>query len=259
MLRPQKNGAFFLNHFFKKFVYHFMKRIFSMSFYVAFLYLLVACNKQTKTEAMPAIINTGTFKTYLALGDSYTIGQSVNESERFPAQAVSLLRKDTINFNAPEYIAVTGWTTRNLLNAIASTPPSKSTYDFVTLLIGVNNQYQGRSQTEYAAEFTELLNKAIEFAGNKPQRVAVLSIPDWGVTPFANGRDRNEIANQIDAFNAINKQITLNKAVRYIDITPSSRMAATDASLVAGDGLHPSGKEYQKWAVMLAGVIKAAL
>lgn len=236
-----------------------MKRLFFISFSFAALYLLIACNKQTKTEAMPAIINTGTFKTYLALGDSYTIGQSVNENERFPAQTVSLLKLDSINFNAPEYIAVTGWTTRNLLNAIAATPPSKSTYDFVTLLIGVNNQYQGRTQTEYAAEFTELLNKAIQFAGNRPGRVAVLSIPDWGVTPFANGRDRNEIAKQIDEFNAINKQITLGKAVKYIDITPSSRMAATDPSLVAGDGLHPSGKEYQKWAVLLAPVIKASL
>jgi lysophospholipase L1-like esterase len=236
-----------------------MKRLFFISFSFTALYLLIACNKQNKTTAMPVISNNSAYKTYLALGDSYTIGQSVNESERFPAQTVSLLKLDSINFNAPEYIAVTGWTTRNLLNAIAATPPSKSTYDFVTLLIGVNNQYQGRSQTEYAAEFTELLNKAIELAGNKPQRVAVLSIPDWGVTPFANGRDRNEIAKQIDAFNAINKQITLNKAVKYIDITPSSRMAATDASLVAGDGLHPSGKEYQKWSAMLAPVIKAAL
>jgi lysophospholipase L1-like esterase len=236
-----------------------MKRIFSIGFSFAVLYLLIACNKQNKTTVMPVISNNSAYKTYLALGDSYTIGQSVNESERFPAQTVSLLKLDSINFNAPEYIAVTGWTTRNLLNAIAATPPSKSTYDFVTLLIGVNNQYQGRSQTEYAAEFTELLNKAIQFAGNRPGRVAVLSIPDWGATPFANGRDRNEIAKQIDEFNAINKQITLDKAVKYIDITPSSRMAATDASLVAVDGLHPSGKEYQKWSAMLAPVIKAAL
>jgi lysophospholipase L1-like esterase len=236
-----------------------MKRIFTISFSFAALYLLIACNKQTKTTAMPVISNNNTYKTYLALGDSYTIGQSVNEGERFPAQIVSFLKQDSIYFNAPEYIAVTGWTTRNLLNAIAATPPSKLSYDFVTLLIGVNNQYQGLSQTEYTTEFTELLNKAIQFAGNRPGRVAVLSIPDWGVTPFANGRDKNEIAKQIDAFNAINKQITLDKAVKYINITPSSRMVATDPSLVAGDGLHPSGKEYQKWAVLLAPVIKASL
>ncbi len=236
-----------------------MKRVFFISCYITALYLLIACNKQSKKELMPVITNTPSFKTYLALGDSYTIGQSVNEQERFAAQAVSLLKKDSINFNAPEYIAVTGWTTRNLIDAINTTPPTKPVYDFVTLLIGVNNQYQGRSQTEYATAFTELLNKAIQFAGNRPGRVAVLSIPDWGVTPFANGRDRSEIAKQIDAFNAINKQITLDKAVKYIDITPSSRMAASDPSLVAGDGLHPSGKEYQKWAALLAPVIKAAL
>ena len=247
-----------MNRLFKYYVYHFMKNVFFISVYIAALYLLIACNKQSKTDLMPVNSSTPTYKTYLALGDSYTIGQSVNEQERFPAQAVSLLKKDSIYFNAPEYIAVTGWTTRNLINAINATPPTKPVYDFVTLLIGVNNQYQGRSQTEYTAEFTELLNKAILFAGNRPEKVAVLSIPDWGVTPFANGRDRNEIAKQIDAFNAINKQVTLSKAVKYIDITPSSRMAVTDASLVAGDGLHPSGKEYQKWAGLLAPVIKAS-
>ncbi len=236
-----------------------MQRILLISIVIGATYLLPACKKQTGQTATQPQVTSGNYKTYLALGDSYTIGQSVTAAERFPAQTVSLLRQDSINFNAPEYIAVTGWTTRNLLDRIAAAPPEKTVYDFVTLLIGVNNQYQGRSQQEYAAEFTQLLDKAIQYAGNRVKRVAVLSIPDWGVTPFANGNNRNLIAKQIDSFNIINKQISLARSVNYIDITGSTRMAATDPSLVAGDGLHPSGKEYSKWAALLAATIKAAL
>jgi len=236
-----------------------MQRIFLAISILAATYLLLACKKQPGAKPAPSQVTGGNYKTYLALGDSYTIGQSVTEAERFPAQTVSLLKQDSINFNAPEYIAVTGWTTRNLLNRLSTAPPEKTTYDFVTLLIGVNNQYQGRSQQEYAAEFTELLDKAIQLAGNRAKRVAVLSIPDWGVTPFADGNDRNLIARQIDSFNLINKQIALSRSVNYIDITGSTRMAATDPSLVAGDGLHPSGKEYSKWAALLTATIKASL
>jgi lysophospholipase L1-like esterase len=236
-----------------------MQRIILIILILAAAYVLLACKKQVDPIPGPPQVMNGNYKTCLALGDSYTIGQSVTETERFPAQTVSLLKKDSINFNAPEYIAVTGWTTRNLLNRLSTAPPEKTTYDFVTLLIGVNNQYQGRSQQEYAAEFTELLDKAIQFAGSRTKRVAVLSIPDWSVTPFANSSDRNLIAKQIDSFNVINKQIALARAVNYIDITASTRMAATDPSLVASDGLHPSGKEYSKWAALLATIIKTSL
>ncbi|MBP6025423.1 GDSL-type esterase/lipase family protein [Ferruginibacter sp.] len=236
-----------------------MRRILVITLSFAAVYLLLACKKQTVTAYVAPQISPVLYKNYLALGDSYTIGQSVTAAERFPAQTINILSKDSINFNVPECIAQTGWTTRNLISAVNTAPPSKTTYDFVTLLIGVNNQYQGRSQAEYTAEFTELLNTAIQYAGNRTKRVAVLSIPDWGVTPFANGRDRALIALQIDSFNVINKQIALAKGVNYIDITPSTRMAATDISLVATDGLHPSGKEYNKWAVLLAAVIKSAL
>lgn len=236
-----------------------MQRIFVITLSFAAAYLLLACKKQTVTAYVAPQIPSVLYKNYLALGDSYTIGQSVTAAERFPAQTINILSKDSLSFNAPEYIAQTGWTTRNLINAVNSFPPSKTTYDFVTLLIGVNNQYQGRSQSEYAAEFTELLNTAIQYAGNRTKRVAVLSIPDWGVTPFAAGRDRTLIALQIDSFNVINKQIALAKGVHYIDITASTRMAATDLSLVAVDGLHPSGKEYEKWAMLLAGIMKFVL
>lgn len=238
-----------------------MQRIFVITLSFAALYLLLACKKQITQDytSVPPPINAGIYKNYLALGDSYTIGQSVSLIERFPAQTINILLKDSINFNAPEYIAVTGWTTTNLINSINSVPPSKTTYDFVTLLIGVNNQYQGRNLAEYTSEFTQLLNSAIKYAGNRPKRVAVLSIPDWSVTPFASGSNRALIALQIDSFNVINKQIALAMAVNYINITPSTRMAATDPSLVAIDGLHPSGKEYEKWAILLATVMKSVL
>lgn len=243
-----------------------IKRLLCMRYFITsiavftMLYLLTACSKKSSVMIQPAPLPfSDSFKNYLALGDSYTIGQSVTEAERFPQQTIQLLKQNSLSFNSAEYIAVTGWTTGNLLHRLNSNPPSKNTYDIVTLLIGVNNQYQGRSQVEYANEFTSLLNLAIGYAGNRPQRVVVLSIPDWGVTPFASGMDRALIARQIDSFNSINRQIAAVKTVQYIDITASTRMAATDGSLIASDGLHPSGLEYNKWAVLLAQVIKAVL
>jgi lysophospholipase L1-like esterase len=132
-------------------------------------------------------------------------------------------------------------------------------YDIVTLLIGVNNQYQRQSQLQYATEFRSLLNKAIVYANNKPNRVFVLSIPDYSVTPFANGSNQMLISNQIDSFNTINQQITQLLGAHYLYITNSTRLAATDRTLIAIDGLHPSGKEYKKWADSLAPMIKSAL
>jgi lysophospholipase L1-like esterase len=197
--------------------------------------------------------------SYLALGDSYTIGQSVNVADRYPNQTTALLLKDSIKFFPPEIIAQTGWTTTNLLNKINTSPPAKKTYDIVTLLIGVNNQYQGLSQQQYRTEFTSLLNRSIQYTNNNAKRVIVLSIPDYSVTPYASGSDKIKIASEIDAFNMINKEISLTAGVGYLDITPSTRMAATDPELVAYDGLHPSGKEYAKWASRLYFMIKEAL
>lgn len=236
-----------------------MRKLFFLPLFISVLQLVAGCTKQKNSGYSSIPVNDTLYKNYLALGDSYTIGQSVAANDRFPAQAISMVSNDSLRFSAPEYIAVTGWTTGNLLNAIGSTPPSRSAYDFVSLLIGVNNQYQGRSQAEYSAEFTSLLNLAIRYAGNRPSRVAVLSIPDWSVTPFAMGQDTALIRKQIDSFNVINKQITLAKGVRYIDITPSTRMALADPSLLAGDGLHPSAKEYTKWATLLAAFMKTVL
>ncbi len=197
-----------------------------------------------------------TSKSYLALGDSYTIGQSVAAAERFPNQTAALLRAQNIKLADPVIIATTGWTTRDLINALNNTPPP-NTYDVVSLLIGVNNQYQGRSLEEYKTEFSLLLNRAIQYAGNRPTHVFVLSIPDYSVTPFASGSNKAKIASEIDLFNAANKSISLQLGVNYLDITPISR--ESDPMLIAGDGLHPSGKQYKRWAELLAPLMKPAL
>ena len=206
--------------------------------------------------------NTGSTKPYyyLALGDSYTIGEMVAPPDNFPGQVYNILQNAGINLQASRIIAKTGWTTDELETGIINAnnaDPLRSSYDFVSLLIGVNNQYRGRSVDNYKPEFEELLKKAIRYAGNRPERVVVLSIPDWGVTPFANGRDRAQIAREIDAYNAANKEITLRYNVHYIDITPWTREAATDNSLLTSDGLHPSGKEYKRWAERIAAFFKS--
>lgn len=189
---------------------------------------------------------------YLALGDSYTIGEAVSDTGRFPVQLSNMLKKNNVMMNAPEIIAVTGWTTDELMSAVKKKETSLlPKYDLVSLLIGVNNQYRGRDAEEYRAQFKELLQKAILFAGGNKLRVFVVSIPDWGVTPFAEGRDRKKIAEEIDLYNKINKEETLKEGITYIDITPESRNAANDKSLVASDGLHPSEKMYKEWVDMI--------
>ncbi len=199
---------------------------------------------------------------YLALGDSYTIGQSVPATENFPNQVVSSMLNNAIAFKPARIIAKTGWITDELEAGIVAANaenPLRSSYDFVSLLIGVNNQYRGYSVDSYKPAFEELLKKAIRYAGDKPDRVIVLSIPDWGVTPFANGRDRAQIAREIDAYNAANKQIAQQYNVHYINITPWTREAATDNSLLANDGLHPSGKEYKRWVESISTFFRSKL
>jgi lysophospholipase L1-like esterase len=197
-------------------------------------------------------------KSYLALGDSYTIGQSVSQQERFPAQTVGLLRLQNVNIKDLQYIATTGWTTANLLNAIAAQNP-QGPFDAVTLLIGVNDQYQGVDTATYRQRFIQALTKAIELSGNRKSHVFVLSIPDYSVTPFVSAPDKPRVRQAVDWFNAINLQAAQQMNITYVDITPSSREGATNAALIAGDGLHPSGLEYKKWAGMLAPLIKQAL
>ncbi len=222
-----------------------------------------ACQKNNSPtmSSEPATPITNKY-SYLALGDSYTIGESVAAAENFPNQTVAILNNTSPNFQPARIIAKTGWTTVELetgIKAANANDPLLSSYDFVSLLIGVNNQYRGLSVENYKPEFEKLLNKAIHFASGKTDHVIVLSIPDWGVTPFAEGSDRKKIAMQIDAYNDANKMIAQEYKVHYIDITPGTREAANDRSLLAGDGLHPSGKAYKMWAEELAAFIKSRL
>ncbi|MGZ8536715.1 MAG: SGNH/GDSL hydrolase family protein [Flavisolibacter sp.] len=225
------------------------------SIIVSLFISLFSCNKKTSS---PTVITPANTKTYLALGDSYTIGQSVSPSERFPMQTVSILKQQGIVLADPFYIAQTGWTTANLQNAIASQNPSP-TYDIVSLLIGVNDQYQGLDTTAYAIRFTHLLEKSIQLAKGMKSNVFVLSIPDYSVTPFVSSGNKSRVRMEIDWFNTINKRITLAYGVSYTGITPSTREAETNPALLASDNLHPSGLEYKKWAEMLAPKIKAVL
>lgn len=223
-----------------------------------------ACTKQVVSQEQkygtPAPVNTPMPQsrsfTYLALGDSYTIGEAVPQEQSFPYQ----LNKRFGNTTSPEIIAVTGWTTGELKQGIAQRNLQKHDYDIVTLLIGVNNQYRGYSKDQYRTEFAELLTTAINYAGGNKAHVFVLSIPDWGATPFGkNSGDPSRIAADIDAFNAINRSETAKQGVDYIDITPASRRAAYDTGLVASDGLHPSGKMYELWVNQLVPIVEKAL
>ena len=194
--------------------------------------------------------------SFLALGDSYTIGESVPVYQSVPYQTVQLLRKKGMIVHAAEIVAKTGWTTDELMAGIDKTVFEKE-YDIVTLLIGVNNQYRGKPADAYAIEFETLLNKAIAFAAGKKKQVFVLSIPDWGATPFAEGRDRKKIAAEIDVFNSINKKITEARGITYISITEGTREVPSNPRLVAKDGLHPSGDDYARWAEKLSTAIMA--
>ena len=184
--------------------------------------------------------------SYLALGDSYTIGESVSEKERWPIQLVSALEPEGFTFEKVQIIARTGWTTDELMQGIASENPGEN-YDLVSLLIGVNNQYRGRSVDEFKVQFTSLLDLAIDFAGGNKDHVFVVSIPDWGVTPFAADRDGEKIATEIDLYNAAKKEICQQYGILYIPITDISREVQSDPDLVAADGLHPSGRMYGRW------------
>ncbi len=201
--------------------------------------------------------------SYLALGDSYTIGDQVPVADSFPYQTVQFLRKaiaqkENMDFivNAPEIIAKTGWTTDELTTAIGQTVFLPG-YDIVSLLIGVNNQYRGRSAEEFKAEFENLLQLAIKFARGIVKNVYVLSIPDWGITPFATALDSLKIAAEINSFNKECERVAASFKTHFINITDEQRKDGDVTAFLAPDGLHPSGKEYEKWAVKLSQMILA--
>lgn len=219
---------------------------------------LLACTEGPGESGLvmnPAPTKASTL-TYLALGDSYTIGESVSEYERWPVQLAALLRQDKTDIAEPDIIAKTGWTTAELQTAIKAANNTRQ-YDLVSLLIGVNNQYRGQSQEQYRTEFRQLLQTAVQFAGGRPGRVFVLSIPDWGISPFAASRDKTKIATEIDQFNAIAQEESQRAGIVFVDITPISRTALGDNTQFASDGLHFSGKQMAKWAEKAAPVVKA--
>jgi lysophospholipase L1-like esterase len=199
-------------------------------------------------------------ESFLALGDSYTIGEGVPPYGRWPVLLAGLLREEGASITDPRIIARTGWTTDDLIAAIEGADV-RGPYRLVTLLIGVNNQYQGRDVGEYREQFADLLKRAVGFAGGEPGRVIVLSIPDWGVTPFAKeqGRDPAVIAREIDGFNAVNREETEKAGARYVDVTAESRDAGGWAEMLAGDGLHPSLTMYRRWADAALPAAKEAL
>ena len=190
----------------------------------------------------------------LALGDSYTVGEGVALNENFPAQLTARLRLQGLESAEPQIVAQTGWTTGELLamlDQLSQNLYSGYPYHLVTLLAGVNNQYRGGDLEEYQWQFDELLDRARTFAGDIPQRVIVLSIPDWGATPFASGRERAKIALEIDTFNAVNRGLAEAAGVNYVDVTAISRRAGFESGLLAADGLHPSAQMYATWVDVL--------
>ena len=210
-----------------------------------------ACARDAASADAAAGRPGGKSLRYLALGDSYTIGEGVEPAERWPHRLAERLAADGVPLSGPpEIVARTGWTTDELGAAIAAAKP-EGPYDLVTLLIGVNDQYRGRGVEAYRPEFERLLGLAIGFAGGRPERVLVLSIPDWGVTSFAAAEGRfapDRIAREIDAFNAVAKQAAERAGAAFLDVTTETRTAGRQAGELVGDGLHPSGRQYARWA-----------
>lgn len=203
--------------------------------------------------------------SYLALGDSYTIGEGVPEAGRWPLQLAAALRDEGIALAEPQIIARTGWTTDELSAAIDAAQP-QAPFAFVSLLIGVNNQYRGRDVAEYRDQFSALLERAIALAGGRADRVLVLSIPDWGVTPFAaaqyaqqRGRDGARIARELDGYNAAARAVCAANGVAFVDITPVSRARGDEAAMLVDDGLHPSAAMYAQWTALALPVARQLL
>ena len=223
-------------------------RVFSFVMVIGFL----SCHvKDEKPNSLTNDENTSnSLKTYLALGDSYTIGQSVADSLRWPNQLVKTLNREEITFEPAEIIARTGWTADELLTAINAANISVK-YDYVSLLIGVNNQYRGRSVKSFEPDFIKLLNRAVALSNSGSSRIFVLSIPDWGAMPFAQDQDRDRIAAEINTYNSSIKRICANGNIAFFDITSISREALTNSAYVAFDEWHPSGEMYAEWVKMV--------
>lgn len=211
-----------------------MKLKFNLLSITCFMILFSSCKKMSLKES------------YLALGDSYTVGESISKKHTWPKQLVDSLKKRNIFLSEPRIIAKTGWTTDELKKAINDSSLDYP-YDWVSLLIGVNNQYRGRDLDEFKLQFESLLFEAIAFSGNRKERVFVISIPDWGSMPFAKDRDPNKIAIEIDNFNQIIYEVCAFENIKFIDITPITRNIYSNPNWIAKDSLHPSKEQYSKW------------
>ncbi len=196
-------------------------------------------------------------RRFLALGDSYTIGEGVADGERWPDHLVRLLRERGESIGQPHIIARTAWTADELAEAIDIEGP-KGPYDLVSLMVGVNDQYRSRELEVFAPEFAKLVQRARDLAGNV-RRVVVISIPDWASTPFAEGQDRAAISSSIEAFNACAKERCGAVGARWVDVTAASREMLVQPALVAVDGLHPTGEMYRRWAEAILPAAQSAL
>lgn len=223
------------------------------------LMIMTNCNSLTTSEMedMDEIIemHEGETLDYLALGDSYTIGESVGEEERFPYQLINADLEEAHEVGKYKIIAQTGWTTRDLLNAMDKEDLQAGDYDFITLLIGVNNQYQGKAFSQYETEFNELMDRATALLEGDASKIIVVSIPDYSVTPFAASRDTEKIASEVMEYNDYNEQVAKDRGAKYVYITDLTQNAKTDLSLLAGDQLHPSGKSYSQWVERIVPVL----
>ena len=182
----------------------------------------------------------------LALGDSYTIGEGVDEDQRWPNQFIKVAYENGVDFSSSRIIAETGWKSYDLINAIESSNFEKK-YDYVSLLIGVNNQFNSRPVNEFKNDLDKLLIK-INNLKKKNGSVLIISIPDWGSSPFGEGFDRNVISNEINTFNNSLKNFANTNGLNYVDVTEISRRAINEPNLIAIDNLHPSGIMYLEWA-----------
>ena len=205
---------------------------------------LFSCQKPAGSEMLPK--DDSTSISWLALGDSYTIGQGVNTAERFPAQTLELLKSRSIKTAQLTYIATTGWTSGELDKSMSQ--QNLAFYDFVTVLIGVNDQFQGVDTSTYSKNFKSILNRAIQSTRGESQHVLVLSIPDYSLTPEGKKLDTTKIKREIDLFNSLNKKLANNFKCQYLDITVLGREAKSNPAWVAKDGLHPSAVAYKNWA-----------
>ncbi len=224
--------------------------------------LLAAC--ASPRAVAPTTMSTSAAPTsaaisYLALGDSYTIGEGAAAADRWPVQLAALARAQGLNLASPDIIARTGWTTAELQAAIAASGNHRTDYGLVSLLIGVNNQYRGQSVELYRREFRQLLATAVAYAGGRAGHVVVLSIPDWGQTPFAHDRDAAQITRDIDQFNAVAQAECQAARIAYVDITDFTRSAAGDPGQFTSDGLHYTGAQMRQWAGRALPVVQGLL